>query len=62
MRTENQRKAHIRDCQIVRLQELHRSISDEWGQAYYSVINAVEAALSAMEEAHAEERERELEA
>jgi hypothetical protein len=62
MRTPAQISAHCRDCQIVRLQEIHATISDEWGPAYLRVIHAVEAALSEMEEAHAEERERQLEA
>lgn len=43
--------ASQRSKQIVQLQHLHREIGDEWGDKYLAVINAVEAALSAMTDA-----------
>jgi hypothetical protein len=61
--TQQQRlNASERSKQIVQLQHLHREIGDEWAQGYHAVINAVEAALSAMEEAEAEINSESLEA
>ena len=51
--TASQRICRIaREEQIARIRAVHGNMGDEWGGTYHKVINALEAALSAMDEAH----------